>query len=92
MHIWYNMIQLSYKGSPWRAESEIIMKYYQVKPQYDQKRKYPHTSNFDILISEELYTEEELMDFNANKSCFTEIELEATDTFYSFGARFANIG
>ena len=66
------------------------MKYYQVKAEYDQKRKYPNTSNFDILIGEELYTEDELLSFNVDKSCFAEIELEAADTFYCFGARFTN--
>ena len=68
------------------------MKYYQVKTQFDQRRKYPHTNNFDILIAGELYTEKELLNFNADKSCFTEIELKAADTFYCFGARFAVIG
>jgi hypothetical protein len=66
------------------------MKYYQVKRQYDQKRKYPYTSNFDILIADELYTEDELLNFNVDKSCFNELELNHTDTFYCFGARFTH--
>jgi len=65
------------------------MKYYQVKAEYDQKRKYPNTSNFDILIGEELYTEDELLNFNVDKSYFNELELKPTDTFYCFGARFS---
>lgn len=58
------------------------MKYYQVKTQYDQKRKYPYTSNFDILIADELYTEDELLKFNVSKSCFNEFELEELNEKY----------
>ena len=72
-----------------KRKGRQIMKYYQVKPQFDQKRKYPNTSNFDILIGEELYTEAE---FNklpyVYAAAFELVDIPKSKTFWSFGARF----
>lgn len=58
------------------------MRYYKVKPEYDQTCKNPRIHNGNILIGGELYTKSERikMRFVPDK-CF--------DTGFMFGARFA---
>ena len=76
------------------------MKYYKVKPEFDNKRichcirgKY---TDIDILIGKELYTEKEFLRlvkthvFGVDpKSCFELVEIPKNKTYWLFGARFS---
>lgn len=66
------------------------MRYYKVKPEYDQTYKNPRIHDGDILIGGELYTESEQikMRFVPDK-CFDVVDIPRNKTGFMFGARFA---
>lgn len=66
------------------------MRYYKVKPEYDQTYKNPLIHNGNILIGGELYTESERikMRFVPDK-CFDVVDIPRNKTGFMFGARFA---
>ena len=66
------------------------MRYYKVKPEYDQTYKNPRIHDGDILIGGELYTESERikMRFVLDK-CFDVVDIPRNKTGFMFGARFA---
>ena len=61
------------------------MKYYQVKPEYDQRRK----GNNDVFIANELYTPAERKKYNAPDHIFRVLEIPRTKTYWCFGCRYA---
>ena len=70
------------------------MKYYRVKPEYDNKTRYkwnnkrqgvPHS----ILIANELYTPKEFEKLANCPAWFDTVEISRKRTYFSFGARFA---
>lgn len=65
------------------------MKYYKVKPEYDQKRVNPNVADANILVANELFTEKERskMPFVPDE-CFEEVLVKKTSTYIFFGARF----
>lgn len=67
------------------------MTYYRVREQYDQFPKNPKVRDGNILVGGELYTEKE---FNklpyVYASAFERVEIDKKDTYFFFGARFAN--
>lgn len=66
------------------------MRYYKVKPEYDQTYKNQRIHDGDILIGGELYTESERikMRFVPDK-CFDVVDIPRNKTGFMFGARFA---
>lgn len=66
------------------------MRYYKVKPEYDQNCKNPRIHDGNILIGGELYTESERikMRFVPDK-CFDVVDIPRNKTGFMFGARFA---
>ena len=66
------------------------MRYYKVKPEYDQTYKNPRIHDGNILIGGELYTESERskMRFVPDK-CFNVVDIPRNKTGFMFGARFA---
>lgn len=65
------------------------MRYYKVKPEYDQTYKNPRIHDGNILIGGELYTESERikMRFVPDK-CFDIVDIPRNKTGFMFGARF----
>ena len=67
------------------------MTYYRVREQYDNFPKNPKVRDGNILIGGELYTEKE---FNklpfVYAEAFERVEINKKDTYFFFGARFAN--
>ena len=61
------------------------MKYYKVKPEYDNKRR----SDNNIYIANELYTEKEVEKYHINKSYCDIVNISKSETYFFFGARFA---
>lgn len=75
------------------------MKYFKVKPKYDQtklyKRKNGKVTYAGFLIGDELYTEKELKKLlsnciflNAKNRCFEPVEVNKNNIYWFFGARF----
>ncbi len=66
------------------------MRYYKVKPEYDQTYKNPRIHDGNILIGNELYTESERikMRFVPDK-CFDVVDIPRNKTGFMFGVRFA---
>lgn len=68
------------------------MKYYRVKPEYDNIIRYLNKNGRcvpdSILIGNELYTEIERSKLANRKQMFDVIEIPKNKTFFSFGARF----
>lgn len=66
------------------------MRYYKVKPEYDQTYKNLRIHDGNILIGGELYTESERikMRFVPDK-CFDVVDIPRNKTGFMFGARFA---
>lgn len=66
------------------------MRYYKVKPEYDQTYKNSRIHDGNILIGGELYTESERikMRFVPDK-CFDVVDIPRNKTGFMFGARFA---
>lgn len=67
------------------------MTYYRVREQYDNFPKNPKVRDGNILVGGELYTEKE---FNklpyVYAEAFERVEINKKDTYFFFGARFAN--
>lgn len=65
------------------------MKYYRVRPQYDQFPQNPAIRDGNILVANELYTEKE---FNklpyVYAGAFEVVDIPKTRTYHMFGARF----
>ena len=65
------------------------MTYYRVRKEFDQHRKYPSKPrNCDILIADELYTENERKQLKITDEAFERIEIPKSQTYWFFGARF----
>ncbi|MGF6375062.1 hypothetical protein M2140_000096 [Clostridiales Family XIII bacterium PM5-7] len=66
------------------------MKYYKVKPEYDNKQVFygEDVEDIWIYIANELYTEEEVQKSNLNKEYMEPVEIPEEDTYWFFGARF----
>jgi len=62
------------------------MKYYRVKPEFDQKRI--SKLNCDVLIKDELYTASQFNKLGLPDSFFDVIEISQRNTYWCFGARF----
>lgn len=70
------------------------MKYYRVKPEYDNKVRYVWRRgqgvSDGILVGNELYTEREYQRLANYWAWFEEVEIPKTKTYWFFGARFEN--
>ena len=73
------------------------MKYYRVKPEYDNLRKYnSKKALYDgIWVENELYTQKELekltkAGFVVLYKYFDPVEIKKTETYWFFGARFSD--
>lgn len=69
------------------------MKYYRVKPEFDNVRRYKLTARGvcvpdSVLIGNELYTEIEHSKIANRKQMFDIVNIPKNKTFFSFGARF----
>ena len=65
------------------------MKFYRVKPEYDQTYKNPHVHDCDILIANELYNEKERSKMKyVSDRCFDVVDVPKNETYFCFGARF----
>lgn len=69
------------------------MKYYRVKPEYDNKIRYTWNNHKQgvpngILIANELYTPCEYKRLATCPAWFDVVNLSKNKTFFSFGARF----
>lgn len=69
------------------------MKFYRVKPEYDQTYKNPENPavyRFDILIANELYTEKERSKMKyVSDRCFDVVDIPENETYFCFGVRFS---
>ena len=72
------------------------MKYYRVKNEYDNTRKFryvnrekTHIKNDDILIAGELYTQKEREKLYNDDKCFEVVEIPKNKIYFFFGARFS---
>ena len=67
------------------------MIYYRVREQYDNFPKNPKVRDGNILIGGELYTENEFEKLPfVYAGAFERVEIPKKDTYFFFGARFAN--
>lgn len=67
------------------------MKYYRVKPQFDNKMKLNKRDEYaGIYIANELYTEKEAARQNLNMTFMELVEVSKNKTYWFFGARFEN--
>ena len=73
------------------------MKYYRVKQQYDQKKRYKWNNHGQsvhdgtILIAGELYTPGEFKKLANCLEWFEEVEIPKNKIYFFFGARFAEL-
>lgn len=71
------------------------MKYYRVKPEYDNKKRYiwdnegQRVHDGTILVANELYTPAEFREIANCPAWFEEIEVSKRKIYWFFGARFA---
>lgn len=70
------------------------MKYYRVKPQYDNKVRYKWNNHSQgvpdsILIANELYTPKEFERLTNCPLWFEVVEIPKSKIYFCFGARFA---
>ena len=71
------------------------MKYYRVKPQYDNKIRYTWNNHHQgipngIIIGNELYTPCEFKKLAMCPECFDVVEISKREVYPCFGARFEN--
>lgn len=67
------------------------MIYYKVREQYDNFPKNPKVRDGNILVGGELYTEKEFEKLPfVYAGAFERVEIPKKDTYFFFGARFAN--
>ena len=69
------------------------MKYYRVKPQYDNKTRYTWNNHHQgvsngILVANELYTPKEFEKLANCPEWFEVVEISKRSTYWFFGARF----
>lgn len=65
------------------------MKYYRVRPQYDQFPQNPKVRDGNILVGGELLTEKEFNELPfVYAGAFEEVEIPKNQTYMCFGARF----
>ena len=69
------------------------MKYYRVKPEHDNKKRYKWNNHMQavpagILVENELYTATECKKLAIPPTWFEEVEIKKTETYICFGARF----
>lgn len=69
------------------------MKYYRVKPQYDNKTRYTWNNHRQgvpngIVIANELYTPKEFEKLAMCPAWFDVVEISKRSIYWSFGARF----
>lgn len=69
------------------------MKFYMVKPEYDQCRRYTERPNHSLkvdgrLVRNELYTEKERAKLMNGDWMFEEVEVKKNRTYWFFGCRF----
>lgn len=72
------------------------MKYYRVKPQYDNKTRYKYSYHGQgvpngILVSNELYTPKEFEKLAMCPAWFDIVEIPKNKIYWFFGARFEMI-
>jgi hypothetical protein len=66
------------------------MKYYRVKPEYDNKTQYSKRGKYaGIYVGNELYTEKEVERRHLNPGYMELVEVSKKKTYWFFGARFA---
>lgn len=70
------------------------MKYYRVKPEHDNKKRYKWNNQMQavpagILVRHELYTATEVRRLAIPPTWFEEVEISKHKTYKFFGARFA---
>ena len=68
----------------------LIMIYFKVKPEHDNKYKNPKIHDGNIYIANELYTEKEVIRQNLNRSFLEQINVNKNETYFCFGARFCS--
>lgn len=62
------------------------MKYFKIKPEYDQHWR--NNKPGEILIANELYTENEAARYNIKPYMYNVIEIPKSKIYWMFGARF----
>ena len=72
------------------------MKYYRVKPEYDNTYRFKNIYNKGLsmdglLIKNELYTPTEAKKYIGLISCCELVEIPKNKTYFFFGARFAEV-
>jgi len=71
----------------------LIMKYYKVKPEFDNKKIYKEVNKrkeyAGFYIGNELYTEKEAEKLRLNQAFLEPIEVSKKKIYWCFGARFA---
>ena len=65
------------------------MKYFRSKKYIDNLRKYKIKEDILVIVEDELFTIEEVIENNIPLKLLEEISVEEIDTYYSFGARFS---
>lgn len=72
------------------------MKYYMVKPEYDNRKLYRYAKNpnsleflGEILIGGELFTPTERKKIANSDQCFELVEVSRKQTYWFFGGRFS---
>lgn len=70
------------------------MKYYKVKPEYDNKTRYKYSYHGQgvpdgIIIADELYTPKEFEKLAMCPAWFELVEISKRKIYFFFGARFA---
>lgn len=70
------------------------MKYYRVKPEADNRKRYTLDKNgrrvtdFSIWVANELYTDKEISRFTGWESMVEAVEVSKRNIYFFFGARF----
>ena len=62
------------------------MRYYRVKVTSDCVR----TTDSHELVKNELYTEDEMREYNVSRDDVVPVDMDENDTYWMFGARFSN--
>lgn len=62
------------------------MKYYQIKKEYDNKKRIDGS----IFVENELYTEKEKTKYNIPENYYNVVEVSKRNIYFFFGARFCN--
>jgi len=65
------------------------MKYYRVRPEYDQHHKNTRIRDGNIYIGGELYTPTEVKQQGLDLNCLQRVEVSRKSVYWFFGARFS---